>query len=56
MKREFLDQLKNPPKKYRPVPFWSWNDKLDKETLKWQIDEMDKAGLGVYFMHARGGV
>lgn len=54
--KELMDILKNPPKEYRPVPFWSWNDKLDPEMLKWQIREMDKAGLGGYFMHARGGL
>lgn len=54
--KELMDILKNPPKEYRPVPFWSWNDKLDPEMLKWQIREMDKAGLGGYFMHARSGL
>lgn len=54
--KELMDLLKNPPKEYRAVPFWSWNDKLDSDTLKWQIREMDKAGLGGYFMHARGGL
>ena len=44
------------PNKYRPAPFWSWNDKLDPEELRWQIREMAKAGLGGFFMHARGGL
>lgn len=44
------------PKKYRPVPFWSWNEKLDTKETARQIDLMDKAGLGGYFMHARGGL
>ena len=26
--------LANPPAKYRPVPFWSWNEKLDPEELR----------------------
>lgn len=50
------DILKNPPKEYRAVPFWSWNDKLEPEFLRWQIREMEKAGIGGYFMHARGGL
>lgn len=54
--KELIDKLKNPSKEYRAVPFWSWNDKLEPEMLKWQIREMDKAGLGGYFMHARGGL
>ncbi len=42
--------------KYRPVPFWSWNERLNvPETLR-QVDLMDKAGIGGFFMHARGGL
>ena len=44
------------PKKYRPIPFWSWNEKLDTEETARQIQLMDEAGLGGYFMHARGGL
>jgi len=51
-----LEELNNPPKKFRPVPFWSWNDRLDLQEIKRQISEMEKAGLGGYFMHARGGL
>ena len=29
--------FKNIPKKYRPIPFWSWNEKLDPEETKEQI-------------------
>ena len=46
----------NPAMKYRPVPFWSWNDKLDPAELRSQIQEMHKQGLGGFFMHARGGL
>ena len=42
--------------KYRAVPFWSWNDKLDRTVLREQIRQMHKAGLGGFFMHARGGL
>lgn len=51
-----LDDIKNPPKKYRPIPFWSWNEKLDTEETKRQIRLMDEAGMGGFFMHARGGL
>ncbi len=50
------DKYKNPPKKYRPSPFWSWNENLDIEETLRQIAEMDEAGMGGYFMHARGGL
>lgn len=53
---DFKKDFFNPPKKYRPMPFWSWNDKLDNLETKRQIDIMENAGLGGYFMHARGGL
>ena len=53
---EFEKMLQDPPKKYRPAPFWSWNEKLDVDETKKQIKQMDGAGLGGFFMHARGGL
>jgi hypothetical protein len=29
--------FKNIPMKYRPIPFWSWNEKLETEETKRQI-------------------
>ena len=42
--------------KYRPIPFWSWNEKLRKEETVRQVGVMDEAGVGGFFMHARGGL
>lgn len=41
---------------FRPAPFWSWNDELKPEELIRQIHEMHNAGIGGFFMHARGGL
>lgn len=43
-------------KEYRPIPFWSWNDKLDVSELRRQIRWMKEQGFGGYFMHARSGL
>ncbi len=43
-------------KEYRPLPFWSWNDKLEKEKLINQIHWMNENGMGGFFMHARSGL
>ena len=48
--------LKQIPSKYRPIPFWSWNERLDEAETRRQIEQMDKAGIGGFFMHARGGL
>jgi hypothetical protein len=51
-----LELFKNPPKEYRPIPFWSWNDRLQTDELKRQIGEMDRQGWGGFFMHSRIGL
>ncbi|GGG12906.1 hypothetical protein GCM10010912_66660 [Paenibacillus albidus] len=49
-------ELKLPSADYRPVPLWSWNDRLEPGELERQIEEMHRAGIGGFFMHARGGL
>ncbi len=51
-----INGFDNPSNQFRPIPFWSWNDKLEKEELEQQIAEMKEAGVGGYFMHARSGL
>ena len=46
----------NIPNKYRPIPFWSWNEKLNITETAVQIEQMKSVGFGGYFMHARGGL
>ena len=55
-RRNMKLNIKNPDNCYRPAPFWSWNDKLSCEELRRQIRLMHDAGLGGFFMHARGGL
>lgn len=54
--KDIITELCDPSAEYRGHPFWSWNDKLDPDTLREQIREMKRVGLGGYFMHARGGL
>lgn len=46
----------SPEPKWRPMPFWSWNDRLEPAELKRQIDAMRSAGYGGFFMHSRVGL
>ena len=46
----------NVPNLYRPIPFWSWNEKLSTEETRRQINLMHDVGIGGFFMHARGGL
>lgn len=54
--KEFTESLNAHIKEYRPIPFWSWNDDLEPEELKRQIQWMHENGIGGFFMHARGGL
>lgn len=53
MKKEIFE---NPPMEYRGTPFWAWNDKMDKDTLKRQIITMKEMGMGGFFIHCRTGL
>lgn len=48
--------MKQVEKKYKSLPFWSWNDELDKDRLVKQVEWMNENGIGGFFMHARGGL
>ena len=48
--------FKNVPNQYRPIPFWSWNEKLQTAETREQIGQMQNVGIGGFFMHARGGL
>lgn len=48
--------LIEPPKEFRSVPFWSWNDRLDTQEINRQAVDMQAHGMGGFFMHAREGL
>ena len=49
-------KFKNPDNGYRSAPFWAWNDKLDIEELKRQLERMKSGGMAGGFMHSRPGL
>lgn len=50
---QLINSIRLISNKYRPIPFWSWNDKLQNDELVQQVEEMRKAALGVFlFMPA----
>lgn len=42
--------------RYRSIPFWSWNSRLEKSELARQIAQMQDAGIGGFVIHARSGL
>ena len=53
---DIKELLKQDLTEYESIPFWSWNDELQPEELRRQIRLMKQAGIGGFFMHARGGL
>ena len=46
-----------PPKAISPlIPFWFWNERLSKDEIVTQIEEMNRKGIHAFFMHARFGL
>ena len=55
--KPFSNELfENPPAEYRGTPFWSWNNILDVEQLKRQIEIFKKMGFGGAHIHSRTGM
>ncbi|MEM3503158.1 MAG: hypothetical protein QW134_02930, partial [Nitrososphaeria archaeon] len=51
-----LNFFRSPESAYRAYPFFSLNDKLDKDELERQIDEFADKGYGGTFLHSRVGL
>ena len=53
---DIIEEIRTGAAAYRPIPFWSWNGKLEKERLLRQIDQLRADGMGGFIMHARSGL
>ncbi len=53
---DIRELLRHDLTEYQSIPFWSWNDELKPDELRRQIRLMKQAGIGGFFMHARGGL
>lgn len=51
-----LNNINEDAHKFKSLPFWSWNDKLEEKELISQIEKMNESQIGGFFMHARGGL
>ncbi|MGP4042028.1 glycosylhydrolase-like jelly roll fold domain-containing protein [Gracilibacillus sp. D59] len=49
-------QFLNPTSEYSPMPFWFWNDRLDKERLQNQIEDFQHKGVEGFVLHPRIGI
>ncbi|MCS7180429.1 MAG: hypothetical protein NZ891_03655, partial [bacterium] len=56
IEKRIIDGFEKVDSIYRSAPFWSWNDSLEIEQLKYQVDMMKEGGFGGGFMHSRIGL
>ena len=52
----WLAEFRQPPLKYRPIPFWSWNETMEPDEVRRQCRIIHDAGWGGAFVHARVGL
>lgn len=54
---KFSPQLfAKPAHEYRAAPFWAWNTKIEKDTIRKQIDMLYDMGMGGFHIHVRTGL
>lgn len=53
---DLLSLFADPPRTYRPQPFWFLNRGFDEPELRRQIAEMDEKGVGGVVLHCRHGL
>ncbi len=55
--KELENELfQNPTVEYRGLPFWSWNCKLNKQTIDEQLEIFKEMGFGGVVIHPRDGL
>ena len=50
------DIWRNPGASYSPLPFWFWNDTLDRDELVRQMDDFHRKGVDGFVIHPRMGM
>jgi hypothetical protein len=53
---DLLKDFGNPPGEYGSAPLYSWNDKITKEGIAYDLKEMKNSGFGGVFIHPRPGL
>lgn len=51
-----MQMNKEQQNKFRPMPFWSWNDEIKPQKVAEQIGAMNDQRIGGFVIHARSGL
>jgi hypothetical protein len=53
---EYLIEFADPSATYRTAPLWVWNDDMQEQHIREQLQEMKRSGFGGAFVHPRPGL
>ncbi|MGN6727212.1 MAG: hypothetical protein ACTHLZ_14920, partial [Tepidisphaeraceae bacterium] len=53
---DFRTQLLDPPREFSVLPFWFWNDRLDRDEILRQIEAFERNGVYGFVIHPRVGL
>ena len=53
MAEQFLNNIKNPPGEFTPVPFWFLNDVPDEDKIGRQLADYMNKGVEAIVLHPR---
>ncbi len=53
---ELFEMFTQPPASYKSAPLWSWNHKITRDEIEFQLKEFREEGIGGVFIHPRPGL
>lgn len=53
---EIRRNFQDPPAEFRTAPLWVWNDEMNPERIKEQLQQFKEQGMGGVFVHPRPGL
>src|SRR5690625_2692694 len=54
--KEYQDKFRVPPALYRTAPLWIWNDEMNEQIIRDQLQQLQHNGFGGAFVHPRPGM
>lgn len=53
---ELRSNFTSPPAEFRSAPLWVWNDEMDEQRIRSQLQQFARQGIGNVFIHPRPGL
>ncbi len=56
MSKDWINDFNNPGPEFRSTVFWSWNENMDPQQVRKQVQILKQGGMGGGFIHSRIGL